>query len=669
MNQPGPLHRERPAGELADGVPLSLAEIALALLAPDEGAGDGAAPEAVWLAQRAAAVGAFARDRGLVAESRAGEVRVALAAWQQAPPADDRPLLALTSRYRLSFAESVALALAQACEFAPMVARVLIWLQQPVAEARPTAGLVDSLSGRAGEPHGLVRIAEGAARRHGMLQSGPDSRPFCEQCLTVPLPLLLALGGHEGLPEGVEIELEDAPVLPPSVLETAARQAAGLMDGGARVLVVRSGQQSEARAVAARVVGALGARAAFITGEPPRGLGPWLWLRGLVPVLPMALAPGERRRLPSIAGHHGPVLVVCGLDGSIEAPGAVAQWRVPIPSSAERVTLWRMALGEDAGAERLAAEHRHAAGRIAELAQAARSAAARDGEPLRAAHVARVARAGAGADLGALAELLSDDVPDDALVLSAELRVVLETLIARSRLRDELASTLGTAARVRYRPGVRALFVGPSGTGKTLAAGWVATRLGLPLYRVDLASVTSKYIGETEKNLAELFARAEHAEVVLLFDEADSLFGKRTDVKDANDRFANQQTNYLLQRIETFEGISILTSNSRARFDAAFTRRLDAIVEFPSPGPEERRALWVAHLGERHVLDVAALNRLAAGCDLAGGHIRNVVLAAAAQALQRGTAMDEEALRGPIAAEYRKLGKPVPPGLYPGAGP
>ena len=669
MNQPGPPQRERPAGQAAAGIALSLAEIALALRAPDEAAGAAATPEAAWLAQRAATVAAFAGERGHRAESRADEVRIALAAWQQAPPPGDALLLELSARYRLSFAESVALALAQACEFTPMVARVLIWLQQPVAETRPTAGLVDSLSGRAGEPNGLVRLAAGAARRHGMLEAGPEGRPFCEQCLTAPLPLLLALGGHECLPEGVALDVEDMPALPPSVLETAKRQAAGLMEGGARVLVVRSGQQSEARAVAARVVGALGARAAFITAELPRGLGPWLWLRGLVPVLPMTLAPGERRRLPSIAGHHGPVLVVCGLDGSIEASGAVAQWRVPMPSSAERVTLWRMALGEDAGAARLAVEHRHAAGRIAELAQAARSASARDGEPLHAAHVVRVARAGAGVDLGALAELLPDDVPDDALVLSADPRLALETMIARCRLRDDLAATLGAAARVRYRPGVRALFVGPSGTGKTLAAGWVATRLGLPLYRVDLASVTSKYIGETEKNLAELFARAEHAEVVLLFDEADALFGKRTDVKDANDRFANQQTNYLLQRIESFEGIGILTSNSRARFDAAFTRRLDTIVEFPPPGPEERRALWLAHLGERHRLGIAALNRLAAGCDLAGGHIRNVVLAAAALARQRGGEIDEAALRVPIAAEYRKLGKPVPPGLQPGAGP
>ena len=161
--------------------------------------------------------------------------------------------------------------------------------------------------------------------------------------------------------------------------------------------------------------------------------------------------------------------------------------------------------------------------------------------------------------------------------------------------------------------------------------------------------------------LGELFARAEHAEVVLLFDEADALFGKRTEVKDSNDRFANQQTNYLLQRIESFDGIVLLTSNSRSRFDGAFTRRLDAILEFPAPGPEERRALWLAHLGAARDLSAAELNRLAAGCDLAGGHIRNVTLAA--KAVAGAGAIDFNSIVMALAAEYRKLGKQPPAGL------
>jgi SpoVK/Ycf46/Vps4 family AAA+-type ATPase len=150
---------------------------------------------------------------------------------------------------------------------------------------------------------------------------------------------------------------------------------------------------------------------------------------------------------------------------------------------------------------------------------------------------------------------------------------------------------------------------------------------------------------------------------VLLFDEADSLFGKRTDVKDANDRFANAQTNYLLSRIESYEGIAILTSNSRARFDSAFTRRLDAIVEFPMPGPDERRALWIAHLGAAHGLEQRELNQLAATVDLAGGHVRNAVLAGAAFARAgRRMLAYRDLVRG-VAAEYRKLGRQMPAGL------
>ena len=267
---------------------------------------------------------------------------------------------------------------------------------------------------------------------------------------------------------------------------------------------------------------------------------------------------------------------------------------------------------------------------------------------------------GEGAGLEAYAQPLRDRITDDALVMPPLLRQELDQLFLRCRSRDGLVDGLGASTVARYRPGVRALFLGPSGTGKTLAAGWLATRLGLPLYRVDLASITSKYIGETEKNLAQMLARAEHAEVVLLFDEADSLFAKRTEVREANDRFANAQTNYLLQRIETFDGITILTSNSRARFDNAFARRLDLIVEFPIPGPEQRRALWQSHLGTKHSLTQRELNQVAALADLCGGNIRNAVLAAAVHALTESRNINYADVVEALAAEYRKLGRQMP---------
>jgi SpoVK/Ycf46/Vps4 family AAA+-type ATPase len=191
---------------------------------------------------------------------------------------------------------------------------------------------------------------------------------------------------------------------------------------------------------------------------------------------------------------------------------------------------------------------------------------------------------------------------------------------------------------------------------------WLAWRLGKPLFRVDLAAVSSKYIGETEKNLSQLLARAEHGDGILLFDEADALFGVRTEVKQANDRFANAQTNYLLQRIESFEGVAILTANSKARFDDAFMRRLDAVVEFPLPNAVERRALWDAHLGSDHDVEASALARLAAEVDLPGGHIRNAVFTAALLARARAERPRIElrdVLQG-IALEYAKLGRQAP---------
>jgi SpoVK/Ycf46/Vps4 family AAA+-type ATPase len=265
-----------------------------------------------------------------------------------------------------------------------------------------------------------------------------------------------------------------------------------------------------------------------------------------------------------------------------------------------------------------------------------------------------------GSGLEALAQPLADPIPDETLVMTPALRDELSRLLLRCLTRERLVDGLGASALARYRPGVRALFTGQSGTGKTLAAGWLATRLGLPLYRADLASVTSKYIGETEKNLAQLLAHAEGSGIILLFDEADSIFGKRTEVKESNDRFANAQTNYLLQRIETFDGIVLLTSNSRARFDPAFYRRLDMIIEFPLPSPEERRSLWLSHLGTNHRLSPKQLNRLAAVADLAGGHIRNAVLSAAALAQNKNRPIEYEDVYFGLSDEYRKLSRQMP---------
>lgn len=595
-------------------------------------------------------------------------VKDSLQAWLARPPADDQLLHTLARALPLQALEVIAVAMAAAVETNAMAGRVVAWLQSPVGGSRPTLGLVLAAADALGMAGSIGVILEGMAHETGLLRIESDTdaprRPLCEQTLQVPLPLLLALRDGRSQWPGVTLTRGDPEAAVVSLRDAAARQARALCAGD-DALAIRSGHPREARTAAALVAHELGMQAALFDHDPPTGVGLWLELVGAVPVLCRDLAPGETLKLPKFPGYRGPVLMACGPEGSFERDGdTVGSWRVPLPEVAERERLWHAQVGNAATAQRTGAQYRYTSARIQQLGRAAHYHAKLDGEAvidLR--HIHRAARSGVGAELGTLAELMPEHIADEALVIPPALRDALHALCERCALREDLAQSLGTSTRTRYRPGVRSLFVGPSGTGKTLAAGWLATRLGLPLYRVDVASVTSKYIGETEKNLAQLFARAEHAEVVLLFDEADSLFGKRTEVKEANDRFANAQTNYLLQRIESFEGIVVLTSNSRARFDSAFTRRLDKILEFPQPTPDERRSLWAGHLGEHHALSSSDLNRLAAACELAGGHIRNAVLDAAARARHQQRAIAFADVLHAVSAEYRKLGQQTPAAL------
>jgi SpoVK/Ycf46/Vps4 family AAA+-type ATPase len=208
--------------------------------------------------------------------------------------------------------------------------------------------------------------------------------------------------------------------------------------------------------------------------------------------------------------------------------------------------------------------------------------------------------------------------------------------------------------------GVRALFQGPSGTGKTLAAKLLAAELGMDLYRLELSSVVSKYIGETEKNLSQVFALAEELDIILLVDEGDSVLAQRTAMHSSNDRFANQETNYLLQRIETFEGILIITTNAAELIDSAFQRRMDVVVDFRSPDASERWEIWTLHLPARHAVDTGLLRDLSARCALTGGQIRNAVLHASLLALNEGGAIGSSHVEAAVQREYRKMG-----GVYP----
>ena len=236
----------------------------------------------------------------------------------------------------------------------------------------------------------------------------------------------------------------------------------------------------------------------------------------------------------------------------------------------------------------------------------------------------------------------------------AQLREIHASVRHRARVHGEW----GFASRLALGKGLAALFAGPSGTGKTMAASILAKELGLDLYKIDLASVVSKYIGETEKNLSRIFSEAERSNAVLFFDEADALFGKRSEVRDSHDRYANVEVAYLLQRMEEYSGIAVLATNLKGNLDDAFARRMQHVVEFPPPDRDCRERIWRRIFPEAAPLapDVD-LGFLARQFEIAGGHIKNIALAAAFSAADQDRAVSMEHLILATARELQKMGR------------
>ncbi len=243
----------------------------------------------------------------------------------------------------------------------------------------------------------------------------------------------------------------------------------------------------------------------------------------------------------------------------------------------------------------------------------------------------------------------------DDLILPPDRLEMLEYLCSRVRYRLHVRETWGTGRGVL--PGVTALFAGEPGTGKSMAAEVIAADLGLDLCRIDLAQVVSKYIGETEKHLARVFDEAERCGVALVFDEADALFGKRSAVKDSHDRYANIETSYLLQRMERYRGLAVLTTNLRANMDAAFTRRITVSVDFPLPAAEDRLRIWQRALAGTPCDPRLNLDQIAERLELAGGVITNVAVAAAYLAAKEGGGVDGERLGRALRWELQKMGR------------
>jgi hypothetical protein len=295
---------------------------------------------------------------------------------------------------------------------------------------------------------------------------------------------------------------------------------------------------------------------------------------------------------------------------------------------------------------------------ITRAAQGASQAATLDGGTLHPDHIRAGARSQNAAGLDRLARRVEPAVSWPDLVLPPDTLTQLRELTARARHRDRVLGEWGMRPGGGRGRGVTALFAGDSGTGKTMSAEVIAADLGLDLYTVDLATVIDKYVGETEKNLERIFSEAAGINGVLLFDEADAIFGKRSEVKDAHDRYANVESAYLLQRMETFDGLAILATNLRANLDDAFTRRLDLVIDFPVPDAAHRRALWDRCLGPvlPRTTDLD-LDFCANSFELAGGNIRSVAVTAAYLAAESGHPVTMADLIHAVQREYQKLGR------------
>lgn len=294
-------------------------------------------------------------------------------------------------------------------------------------------------------------------------------------------------------------------------------------------------------------------------------------------------------------------------------------------------------------------------------ARAARQQALMEGRAIAAADLQRGARSQNAAGLERLATRIEPRARFADLVLPEDAAEQLRQLTIRWRRRDRVLDDWGMGGGITRGRGVTALFAGDSGTGKTMSAEVIAGELGLDLYVIDLSTVVDKYIGETSKNLDRIFTEADRVNGVLLFDEADALFGKRSGVSDAKDRHANVEVAYLLQRMESFDGVAILTTNLAANLDEAFIRRLDAIVDFPSPDEPQRELLWRAklrpELPQADDLDVAFL---AQRFRMSGAEIQNAVVTAAYLAAEEGTVVGMSQLVRGVLAEHRKMGRFIP---------
>ncbi|MCK6500448.1 MAG: ATP-binding protein, partial [Nitrospira sp.] len=578
-------------------------------------------------------------------------------------------------RFGLSDFERDLLLLCAGVELDSTCAAACARLHGDPRRAQPSFGLALSVLQGA---HWSALTPAAPLRRWRLLEVTPGPL-LTTSALRIDERVLHAVAGIQYLDERLRGVVQ--PVPPPSLLspshQTAAEAAAHSWIQQPAALVLLGGPDASAKAIVAAAAAARAGCTLYLvrSGDLPtaatdREVLARVWEREAAlqnAALLLALEDGANAETLHAArafaeSVHGRL--------AVSARESIEGWRrdvrrleVDRPSMSEQRGLWEESLGRlrhvlNGGIERVASHFSLSPATILAAGEELKLAAQQgDAATLDAALWASCRRL-ARPRLDDLAERIESNATWDDLVLPPAQTATLRNVAAQVRHRFKVYEQWGFRGKIARGLGITALFAGVSGTGKTLAAEVLAGELGLDLYRIDLSSVVSKYIGETEKNLRRVFDAAEAGGAVLLFDEADALFGKRTEVKDSHDRYANIEVSYLLQRMEAYRGLAILTTNLKNVLDTAFLRRIRFVVQFPFPDQTQRAEIWRRVLPDKTPCGALNLSRLAQ-LSVAGGNIRNIALNAAFLAAEARQSVGMDHLLAATRSEYAKLEKPL----------
>jgi ATPase family associated with various cellular activities (AAA) len=588
----------------------------------------------------------------------------------------DIRLRRLARAFNLAPDDVELLLIALAPDLDPRFERLYGYLHDDVSRRRASAGLALELAGGgSGVASGVERVRLGP---HGPLVAGgivlveDGDRPFLTRSLRVADRVTAHLLGDDQPDAAIADLLIETVPAPIGDVDMLARA----IEAGIPLVYIRERPGSSGRSLAAAALERLGRPGLQLDlgrlgpNEVPRDVAAATSreaaLRGAGIVAGPIEVVAERGpgAVRAFAECRAPVVLIGTRPWDPAwAREAALLLEAPVPSIVERHELWLGSLngerptGFDPAVVTLA--FRLAPDQIVRAAEAARRATVAAARPMTVADISSGARAQNAAGLERLARRIEPVVTWADLVLPEPVEAQIHELTARARHRDKVIGEWGMGGgNGSRRRGITALFAGDSGTGKTMSAEVLAGDLGFDLYVIDLSTVVDKYIGETEKNLDRIFTEADRVNGVLLFDEADALFGKRSEVKDARDRYANVEVAYLLQRMESFDGLAILTTNLRANVDEAFIRRLDAIVDYALPEEHHRRLLWERNLPDAvPKTDDIDLGFLARRFKLSGGDIRNICVAAAYLAAAGDRAVSMGDLIRATEREYQKLGR------------